>query len=232
MKNILVFGDSHLAGSELHDTIKDESDKNKTWPAIVGRHFNIPVKNFALPGGSNDRSFRLLPEILLTYKESFVIYGITEWTRSEIFYKNLKYIPVGQCWTYKQKDELNEPQKSFNKLYMDNFVEYTLSEINDNNYKILNHLLHVQNICKLYAYDYLIVPLRSLPILNKKQKTINDAIDKNKIFNFNDEIKLNSWVDWCRKNNFPKGISHYLEPAHDAFANIMIERFNQLYDLN
>jgi hypothetical protein len=225
--NILVFGDSHLAGMDLFGHNEDNVTRKLTWPALVGKHFNVPVKNFSLSGGSNDRSMRILPETLLQFSNSFVIYGLTTWDRSEVFDKNIMYTHVGYCNINHYK---GKPQQKINDFYIDNIVENRIKEMKENNYRILNHLIYAQTFLKTYAKDYII--FRGVPSsfeLNKtkNQKIILENIDKSKFLNFKSGThQFSNWIDWCKYNNFPLSENgHYTEKAHEEFAKIFISEF-------
>jgi hypothetical protein len=214
--SILVFGDSHLDGLELD--VSPVARKEKTWPAIVGKRLGIAVHNFALRGGSNDRSLRMLPSKLLQFRNSLVIYGITHFNRQEIFQKGKGYVPVGVCWT---QNDLYE-HRDVNDHFMSYMLPNTLDEMEDNNLRVLNHLLQVQALCKCYAADHMLMPLFNLELIEGKQQQLLVAIEN--LYQFPNST---SWMNWCNRNDFPRGSMHYLQPAHDAFAEIIYEEITK-----
>jgi hypothetical protein len=225
---ILVYGDSHLAGMDLYGYTNDNITKKLTWPALVGKHFNVPVKNFSLSGGSNDRSMRILTETLLQFPNSLVIYGLTSWDRGEIFDKKILYTHVGYCNIdyYKGK-----PEQKINDFYIDKILENRIFEMKNNNYRILNHVIYVQTFLKTYAKDYIL--FKAFPYVFdfqevKHQKIILKNIDKSKFLNFKSGTQqFSNWVEWCEYNNFPLGKNnHYTEQAHEEFAKIFINEYS------
>jgi len=219
IENILVFGDSHLAGCELHPDGTFKDYPSATWPNLLAEKLNITIHNYSLTGGSNDRSLRLLAEAVLSHKNSYVIYGLTDWLRGEL-YKHPKYIPVGICW---KNTSMEKKHKEINDFYLENLLIDRIDAVYHNNYDVLNHLLYVQSICKLHAVDYSIIPLADSVLHmpnDSKQRVIFDALDKNKIFSFNKNLKNNNWMNWCKVNNFPKKNFHYSNRAHEVFADL------------
>jgi hypothetical protein len=220
MKNIIVIGDSHLAGVEL------KLEKTSAWPALVEKKTGITVKNFSKGATSNDRNMRLLPEILLGVKDSLVIYGLTSWLRSEIFYEK-NYYPVGNFKNIIKNNlfDMTSDHTKASNVYIDHLLQLNIKEIDNNNYKIFNHLIYVESLCKRFASDYLFFP--TMPNLittnTKKQSIILKALDIEKIIKFEN---YNNWYDWCSSKNFSKGkLGHYLEEAHERFADLFIENY-------
>jgi hypothetical protein len=220
IENIIVFGDSNLAGCELHPNGTPEDYPPATWPHILGKKVNIPVHTYAKSGCSNDRSFRLLTEALLTHNKSYVIYGLIDWSRSEIFKKDIGYVPVGLCWT--RTTGLDPIHKKVNDFYLENILINKDNEQKDNNYSILNHLIAVQSICKLHAVDYCIFPLgiKVLSLVKNKQTEILNLLDKGKIFSFHPDLEYNNWIHWASSKNFPMGKNHFLHKSHETFADL------------
>ena len=84
---ILSFGDSHVAGFELFSdsaladylqgkiTLEqsDSYGKSLAFPKILGDRLGIPCYNFALSGGSNSRSIRLLIKSLGQYNNPLIV---------------------------------------------------------------------------------------------------------------------------------------------------------------
>jgi len=112
IKRIVVFGDSNTFGQGLSDNIKKLENhidynfpSNLAWPALLGKQFNVPVKNLAIPGCSNATIFRLVCNYLLNIESpdtvteahermnasycdgDLILIGLTEAIRKE-FYDN------------------------------------------------------------------------------------------------------------------------------------------------
>jgi hypothetical protein len=221
MKNIIVIGDSHLAGAEL------KLEKNSAWPALVEKKTGITVKNFSKGATSNDRNMRLLPEILMGVKDNLVIYGLTSWLRTEIFYEK-DYYPIGFNFKDIMKNnwlDMTTEHIKANNLYIDHLLQSNIDEMNNNNYKILNHLIYVESLCKRFADNYFFFQTMPdlIPTNIKKQSAIYKALDKEKFIKFEN---FDNWYDWCGFNNFSKGkMGHYLDDAHEKFSDLFIQRY-------
>ena len=98
-ESVLAFGDSHVAGCELANkysledylsgsiTIEqaDASGKELAFPKLVAEHLNVPCYNYAMSGGSNPRSLRLLIQAVQTHPHSLVLFSYTSTDRSEMY---------------------------------------------------------------------------------------------------------------------------------------------------
>jgi hypothetical protein len=88
MKQALILGCSHAAGSEITSTWDccNDSDKLKSFAAQIASRQGYNVNNLAIPGGSNDAMFRIFEECTLSVDLVIAVWsGIT---RTEIFYNN------------------------------------------------------------------------------------------------------------------------------------------------
>ena len=237
---VLAFGDSTTAGCEL---IKDSEDWDATkllsFPNQLANKLDIPCINYAWPGGSNDRSLRLLSEALLTYPNSLVLFTYTDFDRTEFFtldkslpqVKKEGYAGLGINWnsvpTVSKHQELN-------KLYFKYFFEDSSSY---NRYKSYNTLLMVELLCKKYSSNFLQIFLYNKLFLPPDyQKEVYNAIDKKHIYQFdfsNDNISwkdnnngFGSLANWARNKRYPfcPG-GHIGQQAHNNFA---LELYNIL----
>jgi len=230
---ILAFGDSTVAGTELDNDVFYEA-KHKSFPAILGQRLGIPVHNFAWPGGSNDRSFRLLPEKLLQHPNSLVIFFYTEWSRNEYFRPDLPdylpsddtgYSPLGLSWLH---ESVSPTTKDLVTTYYKNFYHDTQEY---NNYRQYNMMLMVQMLCQKYAKDFIHVFGFPACLTDKvdKQKIILDQIDRSKILKFPGEtwstdgwnLSYGNLIEWVEKNKFPIGLSHMLLLSHEKLADLI-----------
>lgn len=70
-------GDSHTQGFGLEDT-------NQSFASLVAKHFELPIVNHALAGGSNQRTIRISQDWIRTSQQRyFVLIGWTSWEREE-----------------------------------------------------------------------------------------------------------------------------------------------------
>lgn len=236
--SVLAFGDSTTAGCEL---IKDSIDwgetKKLSFPNQIANHLNIPCYNYAWPGGSNDRSLRLLPEALIEHPNSLVLFTYTSFDRTEIFttvdympqVKNEGYTGLGACWSCVNTH--NDHQK-LNDLYLRNFYENPDSF---NRYKLYNTMLMVQLLCEKYSQNYLQIFLYNHIFLSPDyQESVFSQIDKSHIYQFdfaNDKISwrennegFGSLVLWAKVKKYPfcPG-GHIGQEAHNNFAKELIK---------
>lgn len=234
---VLAFGDSTTAGSELSPGDYNETRKLSFANQLADK-LNIPCINYAWPGGSNDRSLRLLPDALLTYSNSLVLFTYTSFDRTEFFTldNNLPqvqsegYAPLGINWhgvsSSKRHQQLND-------LY---YREFFTSQDKHNRYKLYNTLLSVELLCKQYAKHFLQIFLyNGLFLPPDFQESVYNAIDKKHIYQFNGASDLGwesnnqgfgSLTQWAAVKKFqfcPGG--HIGQEAHDKFA---IELYNTL----
>lgn len=87
--SVLVFGDSTAAGAELlldGEPWSTSAMKSRSFGNQLAQHLGVPCYNYALAGGSNARSLRLLPEALLLHPNSLVLFCYTYiYARAEFF---------------------------------------------------------------------------------------------------------------------------------------------------
>ena len=122
---VLSFGDSTVAGCELiTDCVDSDATKPLSFSNQLADKLNIPCINYGWTGGSNDRSLRLLPEALLTYPNSLVLFNYTFPDRAEFFtlesdfpqVSNEGYTGFGIHW-----QSNNKKHRQLNKIYLEEF---------------------------------------------------------------------------------------------------------------
>ena len=86
MKQALILGCSHAAGSELGE---DSFARANSYPALVASSLGYNVTNLGIPGGSNDAMFRLFLDHANDY--DLVIAAWSGFNRSEFFYNDAWY---------------------------------------------------------------------------------------------------------------------------------------------
>lgn len=231
--NILAFGDSFVAGAEL-DGPTSQDVKHKAFPAILGRMLNKPVYNFGWGGGSNQRSLRLLPEKLLEYPNSLILFFYSDHSRNEYFRPDLPshlptdstgYSPLGSPWSHPC---IESHSRELNNLFYKNFYRDSTEY---NNYKEYNTLLTVQLFCEKFAKNYVQIFgfANIIPTKVNEQTKLLDVIDTSKLLKFpGDTWEIEGWnlgygnlIEWVKNNNFPVGISHMLHEGHQALADLI-----------
>jgi len=240
---VLSFGDSTVAGCEL---IKDCTDWELTKPLSFSNHLanklNIPCVNYGWTGGSNDRSLRLLPEALLTYPNSLVLFNYTYPDRTEFFtlntdfpqVKNESYAGFGGPWHSSTWQSNNKEHQRLNMIYLTEFYENT---DNYNRYKFYNAMITVEALCQKYAKNFLhifLYPELFLP--PDYQKILYDAIDNDKIYKFDSAQIDNDWQKnnqgygsleyWAKMNGDPVLPGRHInQHSHDKFATELYNKF-------
>ncbi len=222
-QSVLAFGDSHVAGCELSNDITlddytsgkvsiEEADapgKRLAFPQIVADALNIPCYNYAMSGGSNDRSLRLLIKAVQEHPNSLVLFGYTCTDRTEFYYPDEgnflgrdkdNYIQVGLQWEGRIK------QAGMKHPINDLFIKNILRPCNN-----LNELMFiVDNICTMYAKDFY-----HLPLVSEKIAPVDN------LFDFEG---YGSYVRWCIEKKFKQlPYLHYDQQAHDSLAKLLLK---------
>lgn len=183
--HVLAFGDSTTAGCELIQNSTDwDATKLLSFPNQLACKLRVPCINYAWPGGSNDRSLRLLPEALIMYPDSLVLFTYTSFDRTECFtldgsmpqVTHEGYTGLGINWT---KVKTIPTHSELNKLYLKHFFQDTEPY---NRYKSYNMMLVVDLLCKTFSKNYLQIFLyNNLLGAPDYQKSVYDTIDKSYI---------------------------------------------------
>ena len=222
-ESILAFGDSHVAGCELSDetsledyilgkvTIEqaDRPGKQLAFPQLLANKLNVPCYNYAMTGGSNDRSLRLLQNAVQEHPNSLVLFGYTCTDRTEFYYPDAgnflgrdadNFIQVGMQW------EGNIKKTGMTHPINDVYVKKLLRPYNN-----LNQVaFYVDNVCTLYAKEFLHLPL-----------FLEDFPKIDNVFNY---AGHSNYLDWCKANNFKQlPFLHYNQQAHQELADLIFK---------
>jgi hypothetical protein len=238
-KSVLAFGDSHVAGCEIlgsqlvkeyltGNTPLEEMDsqtKPFSFPNQLADMLEIPCYNYALSGGSNERSLRLLPQALLDHPDSLVLFCYTEPHRKELYYPDTgnfyardadNYIQLGIQWSGLQF-QYNRKTHPINKY----FVEHML-RINDSGVGTI--MFYVDQACQQLASEYFhIFEFNDIYYPNI-------AVNTAKILNL--ESSANSgfgdFNSWCLTQGFKQmPLNHYNTYAHTKFAELILFKLGQ-----
>lgn len=222
-KQILAFGDSHIAGCELSDTIysykslntaiedMDAEGKKKSFPQLVANALGIPCYNYAMTGGSNTRSMRCLYKALLKHNESLVLFGYTYTDRSEFYYPDRgdvigrdidKFVQTGMQWDCVSNNSKQDP--------INLYYQYILRPFNN-----LDQLsFYVDAVCQIYAKHCIHLPLTPEPF-NKNFQT----------FDFEGH---GSYINWCQQKQFKElAFGHYDQTAHQALSRLILKHLEE-----
>lgn len=225
--SVLAFGDSHVAGCELTAGTEldqylsgkisiEEADlpgKNLAFPKIVADQLGVPCYNFAMTGGSNERSLRLLVSEIEKYPNSLVLFGYTCTDRKEFYYPDSglflgrdrdNFIQTGVQWkgiieSVVDKSKMTHP---INNLVVDQILRPY------NN--LYQTMFLVDSVCTLYALDFLHIPL--FP---------EEITDVSNLLTFDG---CNDYITWCKQKQFNQlPFLHYDIEAHRELAKLIIK---------
>jgi hypothetical protein len=222
---VLAFGDSHVVGMETIDDLiclpgstnhdikhSDELTKDLAFPNLVATHFGVPCYNYAMSGGSNARSLRLLTQVIHQHANCLVLFGYTSAGRTEF------YMPEREEFLFRDEDFVQfipgvlgpewDSQQELYKMYF----KYLYHPRNT----LPEYIFCVDSICQTHATAYLHIPL--FP-------EIDTACVSPVIKNMLNFENTNNYLDWCAKKNFvPRLYQHYGAEAHQALAQLIIQQ--------
>jgi len=221
--SVLAFGDSHVAGCELSNEIPlsdytngkvtieeaDEPGKKLAFPQIVADALKVPCYNYSMSGGSNARSIRLLIQAVQEHPNSLVLFGYTCTDRTEFYYPDEgnflgrdkdNYIQVGLQWEGPIK------QAGMKHPINDVFINKILRPNNN----ISDLMFLVDNVCTMYASNFLHLPLVS--------ETFTPT---DNVFDFEGH---GSYTKWCIEKKFKQlPYLHYDQTAHNELAKLLLK---------
>ncbi len=230
-KQILAFGDSVVFGDELTKSFCPQQQNQLAFPGVLGELLDIPVINCAMIGGSNVRSLRVLPEMLLAYPNSLVLFCYTSFDRSEFYLPTADqsipndqfHVPLGINFTHANAGKEHQ-------FYNETYLKYFCHPVHEKfNWREYNALFTVQTFCEHYAADYRQIFLYGDMIFNHslEQSVILEHVDREKIIqfgNFHDNLGKGSVYSWLRQQhaNFCPG-GHPDKDAHQQIAKHILE---------
>lgn len=224
-QSVLAFGDSHVAGCELSEysllddyltgkiSIEqaDAPGKEKAFPKKVADHIGVPCYNYAMTGGSNERSLRKLIEAVQQHPNSLVLFGYTCCDRREFYYPDYgtflgrdqdNFLQVGLQWEGRISTVAKTIENPINKIFIDHLAR-PFSNFRDLAFT-------VDSVCTLWANDFVHLPL--FP---------EDVTGIDNLFDFQG---CENYITWCNKNKFSRGpFLHYGEDAHTKLAELIIK---------
>lgn len=249
-KSVIAFGDSHVAGCELTQgtqiadylsgktTLEEMDAVNKTlsFPNYVANQLGVPCYNYAISGGSNERSLRLLTTALVRHPDSLVLLGYTAQNRREFYFDDPgkflgrdadNYIQVGVQWYNTGTADLAKKHGVTHPIN-DIFVEDMLRWKQGDHTSILNAMYYVQQACKRNSADLVHVFL--FRDLYDKAHTVNALLDTNNILNFNtnDNDGYGQYQQWAQNCGYEKlPVGHYGQAAHDHLGKLIMDHLCQ-----
>ena len=208
IKNILAIGDSFTAGAELSDPV------NHSWPTVLANKLNCEVTNLGLPGGSNDRVFRLAVERTLAREYDIVICGWTNICRLDLVYQGKEFpVTSASTWHHEKFPWLKE----YYAYFHDDEHAY---------HGWLTKIIALQGYFKYKNQQYLFVNMQGSNGVYEKfnLKNLTKQIDSTYYPGFENDQGMTVWQGDC-----PKGSQgHPLELGHERIADKIYEHIRHL----
>ena len=206
---ILTVGDSFTYGAELDNREQD------AWPYVLARKLDLNVENRAVPGGSNDRSFRVVIDQVLEEDYQLVICGWTEASRLDLMYKG-KELPVTSASHHHHK---RFPW--IKQYYAEHYDQKHATET------WLAKVLALQDFLKYRGQKYVFVSMDGQwddqYYKNLGVQHMADAVDKTRYLGWPQE-GFTHWQDGCPLG--PNG--HPLELGHQLIADKIYEHIRNI----
>jgi hypothetical protein len=223
IKSVLAFGDSTTSGLELHYPLNvfksraylkenvsieelDTPGKLLTYPQKVADKLNVPCYNFAMSGGSNQRSIRLLVDALQKYPDSLVLFS---WGRPDLVEI---YKPDGGVGC----DSDNYLQAGTGNFDSDMNTKWV--EIYHYHNNLEQQMFIVDALCKIYSADFLQIPLY---LKSTEPEYVPNT--SNRLF-FED---YSNAEDWAIAKGCTKLDIHYAEDFHTALSELIISTLRE-----
>jgi len=247
MKNyscILAFGDSLLAGAELDGkfseymhligmnkmSIKqmDNLTKHLAFPQLLANQLNIPCHNFAMSGGSNERSLRLLIKHIQNYENPLILFGYTAHIRKEYYYPPSNnslikdedsFAQVGSIvsfWHGQENGKAIRSHNNLNSLYLKHFLhEYdNLTEI----------AMCVEGIVKYFSHDVIHLPLMKFKSISDLSKRLPHMC----VYDFEGKKSFESW--YSLKGFKILEFGHPDQKAHVELSEKLYKYLDKIHD--
>lgn len=239
-ESILAFGDSNVAAAEAvpqlaphydamvqgHITMLDVDAISKPYSFAnqLADRMAIPCYNFAMSGGSNNRSLRLLTQHIRQYPRSLVLFGYTSTDRMEFYYPDPgvfyardsdNFIQTGMQWQHRRTN-LTDLTAGTHTAWPthpinDMFVEKILRAHNN----LPEIMSCVDAVCHRWGARVIHLPL--FP------EQIPQGIDS--VFDFEGQ---GHWIRWCKSKKFvPTARWHFDHTAHDQLSQLLLAYLSQ-----
>jgi len=242
MKKALILGCSHAAGAEIYkepglnlpsSQNLDEYGYTKSYPVKIAQALGYEVRNHAISGGSNDAMFRIFESQKLD-QDDIVIACWTGSSRTEIWYeKQRRWLAMAPDHIVVNNVAVNNVMLEGQRIgsiisdadaYID-FSKYWIAYESDNLRSRLNKIKNILAVNSLAQNQG--IKVINVHSFNHIELTGNFPA----IANFGYwPIGNNKFCEWCLEQNFPHtDWGHFFEPAHQAFADYVLENIdNQL----
>jgi hypothetical protein len=218
IKSVLSFGDSTASGAELAGPLPirsrayltgkisieeiDAPGKLLTFPQKVADYLGVPSYNYAMSGGSNQRSIRLLTQAVKDHPDSLVLFS---WGRPDL---SDVYCPDGGIGCDKDnflQAGTNNFDTNLNKKWLEAYHYRNQLE---------SQMFCVDAICRQHAVDFLQIPL----YLKRTEPEYVPDVANRLYFSTHSNAE-----DWAIEQNCTLLEIHYGEDFHVALANLIIK---------
>ncbi len=219
-----------LEDGKLSITEMDNLTKPLAFPSLIADELNVPCYNFAMSGGCNERSLRLLIDNIDKFPNALVLFGYTSHIRKEFYYPlkgndlikdDTDFVQVGSIANTWHGHASGKKVRDQNFL-SDIFLKYFAHEY-DNTSSIA---LSVECIVKYFLCNVIHIPLlkaKSIFELKKKLPEIN-------IYDFNGKRCFQTWYTVSKFELHDYG--HPRREAHIELAKNIVKYINADKNLN
>jgi len=249
---ILVAGDSFVYGSELKNPTKTFSKslageyEDISWPGYSNDAIARTVIERCEQGGINgvivSWTFSGRYEFRFNYnteQKKSPWYSINSWTiKEDINEIKKEFIKKDEFILYHQKETIKLAKKTGISTFADTFYKHVGDSEYWEIYSSFKEIVYLQNYLKIKNIPYLFTCAdtymfnHNTPI-DATLNSLSGQIDFDKWYLFprgNDweTPTLRGFYQWAVENKYPIGTTHPLEQAHQAAAELMKEKFNDL----
>jgi hypothetical protein len=209
MKQALILGCSHAFGSEIFT--RSAETRYHSYPSILAQKLGYTVNNLSISGGSNDAMFRIYEEQQSTLDSSDIVIACwSGYNRTEI-------------WNNAKKDwQAIAPGKTdiSSKEYLNYQQQWIIYHTDDR----IGRLNKIKNIIALNS----LAMQQNIQVINIDSFwPVTDIVWPSSM---HWPLDNNFW-DWCNTNNYPRTKwGHFFEPAHQAFAEVIVESIKTKVD--
>lgn len=215
----IAFGCSHTWGSGITQADKDglyAASSEYAWPVVLGKKFNIPVINYALPGGSNHNILNKVRNHNWQ-KDDIALVLFTYFTRYTSHEDNTTIMNILPNYTNERPSVTAEDrrEKIVNRAFYKLFNEYHLEKINliDIEHAYLYFKYHNIPYVTRFANRFDIVDEEATP------EIINDITDNLRSF---------ALARYTEENMRGYDGSHYSKQVHADWADSLVEPVQQI----
>jgi hypothetical protein len=219
---VLIVGDSYAYGSELSDSpLTSWRDPGKiphppsksSFGALLADMLSQDYENYSIPGGSNDRTFRVTFKKILEKKYDFVLCVWTNFSRLDMTYMGID-MPI----TYSNSEYFKEKFPWFKSIFENHYDPKKDAE------SWFTKLISLQSYFTLTKQPYLFVnscitkgDFKFIPKSNDR------FVNRNNFFGWREDDSL---MDMCK--NLPQGAGgHFLQEGHDLVAKKLYEHLTR-----